>query len=385
VSLKVLLVAASYLPNVGGLQTVTSVLAAELTRRGHSVEVLTQRYPRALPACEQIDGIRVRRWMFIRPQISQIRARRFDLWLTGLVTLPLTLARLLWRLSRDKPDIVNLHFVGAPALWLLLARRLIRFRLVVSLHGNDVEGLPQASQFDRAIFHAIVRRADVLTACSRYLADEAEAIEPAIAGRTCVVYNGIAPGEVPMAARGDGLLGIGRLVPTKGFDLLLRALVRCENTSIRLTLIGDGPERPALEELTRELRLEERVVFLGTQERPQVLFNIACCAVVCVPSRHESFSMVALEAMQAGKPVVASRAGGLGEVLADAEAFVVPPNDVQALADAIDQALACVARQPGFGTHNRKFAGRFSPTQMLNGYIEAYATALRASSAPKSL
>ena len=357
------------------MQAVASGLASELQRRGYGIQVITARLPRTLPAQERIDGVAVRRWTFLAPRPGYLRRGRADLWLAGLAALPVTLARLLRHIARERPDVVNLQFAGSPALFVLLADRLRRFRLVVSLHGDDVEGLPYRSALDRATYRALVNRADLVTACSRYLAQQSDRL----AGSARVVYNGIRPYSCPPAApRGEGLFAAGRLVPKKGFDVLLRALAECGDRTLRLTISGDGPERDSLRALAHELRLDERVVFAGARPHHEVMSGMFHSSLVVVPSRQEPFGLVALEAMQAGRPVVASAAGGLPELLADADALLVPPGDAAALAGAIDRVLSRLASQPEYGARNRQLAQRFSLDRMVDGYAQAYAEVMRA-------
>ncbi len=376
---SVLLVVSSYLPNLGGLQSVTSQLARELQWRGHRVEVLAQRYPRSLPAAEVIDGICVRRLLFLTLRLRDLAKGRLDLFLASQFYFPVTLLRLLWCIARDKPQVVNLHFVGAPALFLLIARTLLRFRFVVSLHGDDVEGLPRGAWFDRWVFRATLRRADAVTACSRYLLDQAEKIEPSIAPKAHVVYNGTDLSPIPFpleeGKQGDRLLAVGRLMPKKGFDVLLRAFAQRDSATRRLdlVLIGDGPERAALESLKQELCLDGTVTLRGAENRDAVARAMAESDVVVIPSRQEPFGMVALEAMASGKPVIAMRVGGLPEVLDGADAVMVAPEDPSALAQAIDQTLSRLEREPDYGARNREIAARFSAARMVDQYETLYA------------
>lgn len=377
--LNALLVVSSYLPNPGGLQTVVSQLAMELQKRDVNVSVLTQRYPRTLAQSENIDGIPVQRLFFLTPRLRDLWRGRVDLFLAGLFFFPLTLTRVLWRMMREKPAVVNLHFVGAPALFLLMARALISFRFIVSLHGDDVEGLSRRTSFERWIVRATLRRADAVTACSRYLLDRAIAIAPTITSKSHVIYNGtdlsdLSPNPFPdrEGEQGVGLLSVGRMVPKKGFDVLLRALSQCHR--LKLRLIGDGPERNALEILARDLGLREWVEFRGSLKRDEVIRAMASSRAVIVPSRQEPFGLVALEAMAAGKPVIAARVGGLPEVLDDADAMLVPPDDPAALAQAIASLSARLEREPMFGARNRAIAARFSVKRMTDAYLSIYRT-----------
>ena len=372
--MKLLLVISSYLPNFGGLQSATAQLASELQRRGTNVSVLAQRYPRTLASAEEIEGVRVQRLLFLTPRLRDLQNGRADLFLAGLFYFPFSLLRLLWRIARDKLDVVNLHFVGAPTLFLLIAHTLLRFRFVISLHGDDVEGLPRGTWFDRWVFHATLRKADVVTACSRYLLDKARAIEPSIASKARVIYNGMQFEDAKAVVANDAILGVGRLVPSKGWDVLVRALVRCRQADcrVRLILIGDGPERGSLEKLTRELAIDNHVDFRGAQDHDVVMHTISASQLVVIPSRRDTFGLVALEAVAAGKPVVATRVGGLPEVLEGADALLVEPDNPVALAEAITSMLARIEREPQFGAHNREVAARFSTGQMAQQFLACY-------------
>lgn len=370
--MRVLLIPASYAPVRGGLQTVARTLARSLKARGHEVRVITNRYPRKLAAHELLDDVPVSRWHFLIPRSSQLLNFRFDLFLGGLFYLPLTLGRIIFLLRRERPDVVNLHFVGAPALFVLLARRFVRFRLVVSLHGDDVEGLAQRARFDLWLFGALLRRADVVTACSQYLLNRALQIEPAAGQNGRVIYNGMdQPGEVPATAFPESLVAAGRMVPKKGFDVLLRAFAGGKRLST-LTLIGDGPEREKLEKLARELGLNGEIQFSGGKDHSQTLAEMGLASVVVIPSLQEPFGLVALEAMALGKPIVASRVGGLPEVLEGADALLVEPADPAALAQAIEIALERARDDSSFGLRNSERAANFSTSLMVDEYIGSY-------------
>lgn len=369
--MKILLVASSYMPNVGGVQRAVSQMAKELDKRGDSVSVLTSRYPRTLPGEELIDGIRVTRWHFLLPRLRDVVRGRLDLFFAGCLFFPLTLVRLLWRIARDQPQVVNLHFVGAPSLFVTLARRLQRFRFVVSLHGNDVAGYAGRDWLDQWIFRSTLDRADAVTACSAYLLDQAVQIAPAIEAKAQVIYNGIVEPQTSTVSHAFGeLVVVGRLVPNKGVDDFLRALVELSGDQARV--IGDGPERSKLELLARDLGIQDRVQFTGSQPYADVIGSMKNAKLIVVPSRQESFGLVALEAMSLGKPVVASHVGGLPEILQGADAFLVEPDDPSALAQAIRDAHKLLALNPHWGARNRALSARFSLLRMADDYSQAY-------------
>lgn len=152
----------------------------------------------------------------------------------------------------------------------------------------------------------------------------------------------------------------GRLVPEKGADVLIQAFARVQQTfpQTRLMLIGDGPERRHLEELTATLGLSAAVEFHGHQLQPATSQRLAQTWIQVVPSRWpEPLGLVAMEAMMEGRAVVASRCGGLMEIVADGETgLLVPPGNPDALAAALLQLLAQPSLARHFGSQGRKKA-----------------------------
>src|SRR6266516_5464746 len=115
--MRILLVPSSYAPKVGGLETVAANLGAELVRRGHTVSIVTNRYPRALPAYELVDGIPVHRILMTNILPNRQQLTRLAKYLLGVAIAPVQLARLARHIHRLEPEIVNAHYLGTPALY----------------------------------------------------------------------------------------------------------------------------------------------------------------------------------------------------------------------------------------------------------------------------
>jgi glycogen(starch) synthase len=170
---------------------------------------------------------------------------------------------------------------------------------------------------------------------------------------------------------------LGRLVPNKGFDLTLRALAAIIGRfpQVRLIIGGDGPERPALEQLTAELSLEHVVDFVGWVAPEQVPMLMNAATVIVVPSRGwEALPYVALEAAMMGRPVVATRDGGLPEaVVHNKTGLIVAKEDSRALAEAISFLLEYPAAAQAMGHAARRRAQEvFSLESCINGYEALY-------------
>lgn len=223
-------------------------------------------------------------------------------------------------------------------------------------------------------------RVDVFICPSRFLRDRiAEA--GLFPGRLRHVNHFVElDGPAPDGPRG-GVVFAGRLSPEKGVDTLIHAMAEPElrDQGARLTVLGDGPERPSLEALAARIA-PGAVTFMGRVSKDVVLATVARAAVAAVPSRwHENQPMSVLEAFACGTPVVATTLGGLPELIDPrADGALVAPDEPGALA----QALARYVRDPGWAAHRgqagrARLAAQFSTHAHLNAVRDAYDGASR--------
>ena len=247
---------------------------------------------------------------------------------------PLAFARLLRYVRRTKPQILHTHLVHAD-FYGLLAGALARVPVRVSTkHGfNSFRERRLFAVADRSVARLAHLQIAISGGLARYLAETEGFPEDAFE----IVHYGIAAGpEPPPYQGGSRLLCVGRLVPVKGIDTLLSAFSAAvrEQPDLILDIAGDGPLRSELESAAAGLGLGDSVRFLGRVEDATTRMERA--AAVVVPSLGEGFGMVALEAAERGRPVIASAVGGLPEIVDDGHTGVlVPPRDAPALAAAI--------------------------------------------------
>jgi glycogen(starch) synthase len=385
--MKVLLIPSSYPPVLGGLQTVAQTLAQSLLARGYEVKVITNKHPRSLAATEVVEGIEVIRWHFLTPKLQFLANGRLNLFLAALFYFPLTLARLLLLLRRERPDVVNLHFVGAPALFVLIARWFLRFRLIVSTHGDDVEGLWLRGYLDRWVFRNLLRRGDAITACSKDLMTRVNNVDGEVSKKSYVIHNGVNTELFKSRACYEHprpyVFSYGRLISKKGFDMLVTAFAQVAkiNPDVDLIVAGVGEAAEELEKLARDLGIRERVHFVGRANAEQVVALLNGCLFLVVPSRVEPFGIVALEGMAAGKAVLATRVGGLPEFLDLSNNKLVEPSS-EDLASGIQEWLASPEDVVARGLHNRALAIRYDWKQAVDQYLSLYQ--LVAADAPPS-
>jgi glycosyltransferase involved in cell wall biosynthesis len=248
---------------------------------------------------------------------------------------PVAFARLVAYLVRLRPEILHTHLVHADAYGLLagtVARVPLRFS---TKHGfNEFREAPYFGVADRGF----ASLAHVHIAISRGLARYLEDVEGFDGESFEIVHYGIEPnGEpAPYLDSVPRLLCVGRLIPIKGHIVLLRAFVeaRRELPELKLDIAGKGPLEPALRALAKELEIDDAITFLGHVNPVQAAIERS--AVVVVPSMGEGFGMVALEAMERARPVIAAEIGGLGELVRDGETgILVPAGDAEPLRAAI--------------------------------------------------
>ena len=310
-----------------------------------------------------------------RLEANGVDVERLDLSWAGD---PRAFARLVRIVRRVRPEILHTHLVHADFHG-LAAGRLARVPVLVSTkHGfNPFRSGRAFGAADRAV----ARLADVHIAISAGLASYLGASEGFDPRSFEVVHYGIEAGPPPPPLPGAPRLAVvGRFVPIKGHDVLLRALarVRQQLPEVTLEIAGDGPLEPELRATVSRLGLGERVSFLGRVAPPGPVFERA--EVVVVPSFGEGFGMVVLEAMERGRPVVASDVGGLPEIVADGRTgLLVPPGDPEAFAAAIVELAGDQARAADMGAAGRTRAlAEFSQERCTDRIEAIYGAALAA-------
>ena len=288
---------------------------------------------------------------------------------------PRAFARLRMSWSSRRPAIVHTHLVHADFHGLTAARLAAVPVRVSTKHGfNPFRSSQVFARADRAVGALADEHVAISRGLARYLAREEGFAEDAFT----VIHYGIEPGPEPAPYAGEAprLLCVGRLIPIKGHDVLLRAVARARRVVRELTLdiAGSGPLEAELRSQAAELGLDGAVRFLG--QVSSVPYTES--AVVVVPSLGEGFGMVALEAMERGRPVLASDVGGLPEIVADGETgLVVPAGDADALAWAIAELAANLPRSAALGAAGRARAlADFRQERCTERHEELYRAAL---------
>ena len=279
-------------------------------------------------------------------------------------------------------DLIDAHYFYPDGVAAAMLARHFNKPLVITARGSDITLFPQYALPRRQILWA-ARRADAIITVCNALRDEVVAMG-IDADRVVSLRNGVdlqlfRPTERtpnPMFT----LLAVGHLVPVKAQDLIIGALPLLPG--VRLVLAGDGPDRAKLENLARELKVMDRVTFLGAVPQAQLRAHYGAADALVLSSSREGWANVLLEAMACGTPVVASRVYGTPEVVAAPEAGVLMrERSYQGVADAVN---ALRANYPDRAA-TRRYAERFSWDDTTEGQIRLFESVLARQSRVLSL
>jgi glycosyltransferase involved in cell wall biosynthesis len=327
----VALVASSYAPIIGGVESHVAQVARGLLERGHHVEVWTVDRSGGSSG-SVVDGVRVRYLPTPLPARSVKAVVRF------VADLPRAWREWVRAFRSLQPDIVHVHCFGPNGVYADLLRRRFDRPMIVTSHGEtlaDDRGAYQRSTLLRRALTRAIHAAAAVTAPSAFVLDDLRRGYGLGAGLGSVIPNGVdlsiradRTAQLP-AARGSYLTAVGRLGHMKGFDLLLNAFARAGiDDGIGLVIAGDGTERDSLVAQVERLAIRDRVSFPGALS-PQSVANVMDGAMaVVVPSRAEAFGIVALEAWRAGAAVVMTNRSGAADFMTDGQdALLVDPED----------------------------------------------------------
>ncbi|MBI3740840.1 MAG: glycosyltransferase family 4 protein [Chloroflexi bacterium] len=344
--MKIAMVASDYAPTIGGVQIAVRNIAHYATQMGHSVIILSAQPTRDIPAREFVDGILVHRFPWGRRPLYSLLPRAAFTFLQMARTL-----------RAFQPDLVYIHFLTINALYVLLLHYFLRFKMVASARGNDIQGIPARSRAQRWMLPRLFARANAILFCSTMVQRDAAPYLRAASPRAYVgiVGDGFNPDEFARprayAHPAPYLLAMGRLVEKKGFDLLIRAFAQIASDFPRVELLiaGDGEARGALEFLVADLQMQNRVRLLGFADRAKTIALFFGCEFFVLSSRLEPFGIVVLEAMAARKAVLATRSGGIMDLVQDGVNGKLVEVEIESLARGLSDFLSRPAETRAMG------------------------------------
>jgi teichuronic acid biosynthesis glycosyltransferase TuaC len=383
--MKVLLFHFAELGSLGGVEVAVLRLAEAFKNLGHPsgiVEIAPRWKPR------RMLSVNIPVWTAAAPSYTAIRRPRS--WAS--------FARSSWQFIRVlhefEPDIVHVHFPDAQSLPVIGAHALPhRWRLVVTVHGSDIRVAPFEEPQIRTWQARLFARADVVTAVSGPLLEDAVRLYPSIDGKACVIYNGVGAmwlqkPESHSPGQEKYVLYVGRLHAGKGVDLLLRAWKQISPRFplVELWLAGDGPEVEKLRLLAGEFGILSKVRFLGRKRQEELPALYQNAQAVVLPSRREGFPLTLLEAGAGGCICIGTKVAGIPEIIQDGvNGLLVEPESPKALAAAISQILELpiTSQSRMKEAAYRIVREQFSEEKMIFNYLQVFRLVLTQNSKPE--
>ena len=361
-------------PTYGGSGAVATHLGLELAERGHEVHFISYDQPFRLAHFHE------------RIFFHEVEMEDYPLFKHPPYSLALAVA-LHDAVRKHELDLVHVHYAIPHATSAWVACEMLKgerdLKIVTTLHGTDITLVGLHPSF-QAITQFSILRSHGLTAVSDFLKRETVRDFSVPESRIEVVPNFVdtriyRPGLEPchratLAPDGEKIvMHISNFRPVKRVEDVVEIFARVlGEIPSRLVLVGDGPDLPRARVRVEELGIRDRVVFLGEYTPVQEL--LSCSDLFLLPSMSESFGLAALEAMACGSPVVASRVGGLPEVIMDGETgYLCEAGDIDEMAAASIKILSDDKHRKELSDAGRAFAVKhFSSECIVPRYEEYY-------------
>jgi glycosyltransferase involved in cell wall biosynthesis len=301
-------------------------------------------------------------------------------------TYALGIKEVLLQEIRQGVDLIHAHVAHPDGAAALKFGRKYHIPVVVTIHGQDFAYTLQRSRICSESVRETLKGASGVILVSEKLKKQygLETWADSLA-KYKVIYNGVDLNDVVSMSnpaeysRKRRILTVGFLRPDKGHAMVLQALPELiqEFPELEYHIVGDGSERVALEDLTKDLGLENHVTFLGSLPHHQAMLEMSECDVFILPSWKEAFGIVYLEAMAHGKPIIGTQGEGIAEILDRHEVGkAVPPQDVPAIITALRDLLRHPERAKEMGEQGknlvtREFTWQYNAQKTLEVYRKA--------------
>ena len=301
----------------------------------------------------------------------------------GMKFNPIFILRLFSLIKKEKPDILHCHLFHANFLGRIFGKISGVPLIISTIHSDNFGG-----KLRYYLLKITDSLNDVTVAVSQKIKEDLIKRKISPEHKIKVVYNGTKEGR--MVAESDIqktkrdlsidnnspiILSVGRLNPIKGHIYLIEAmeLLKIKYPNFKLLLIGDGPERENLENKTKQLCLSENILFLGEIREIDIYYKLA--DIFVLPSVNEGFGLALIEAMSNRLLVVASRVGGVPEIIKEnVTGFMANPGDCKNLASVIEKSLSINSSEKEKIIKNayQEFKDNFSLDKMMEGYYNIY-------------
>jgi glycosyltransferase involved in cell wall biosynthesis len=371
--MRILILNYEFPPLGGGAGRATLNIAKELVKQGHQVDIITSKYNDHTPRKDS------------KATIYSVNTHRKSIHDVGLLAIVEYLVKgwFIYRKLVKKNDYDAIHaFFSIPTgIITYLGKKLYGKKYIVSLRGSDVPGydpdmFPILQKMLIGLNRKIWKNAETVVANSNGLKKIAEQTEKMRFG---VIHNAantdlFKPANKKKQGKTLRLVTVCRILKRKGLQHVIQALKQIEQEDITLDIYGTGEYEEELKELVKEKQLQRKVLFHGFKPSKEIAKKLNEADVFIHPSLTEAFGMVFAEAMACGLPIIATRVGGIPEIVEDGKnGFLVKPGDVQGLKKAIQKLKGNPTLMKQMGKDSlKKVKERFSWEKVAQAYLKEY-------------
>ena len=365
-------------PTYGGSGIVGSELGKELAKRGHSIHFISSSLPTRLTELNE------------RVHFHEVEMMSYPLFEHQPYTLALA-TKMSTVAETENLDLLHVHYAIPHSISAILARESLKPKrylpVITTLHGTDITLVGADRSYLPITRYGIVQ-SDGVTAISHYLKEATKeifqfediAVIPNFVCESEYARHPVDELRSSLSLEGEPLLvHVSNFRPVKRpidcVEILARVVKKGINT--RLVMVGDGSERPNVEHRARCLGVYDKCVFVG--KKPNIVDYLSAADVLLLPSEQESFGLAALEAMACEVPVIASRVGGVPEVVTDGETgFLSKVGEVEKMAEDAARLLTDEKLRREMGKRARESAiSRYRTDIIIPQYIEFYERVLQ--------
>ena len=378
--MNILVINYEYPPLGGGGGIFTRDLVENFAKK-HNVDLVTSHFS-GLKKTESINNVTIYRV----PVLG--RRSLYSATMSSLLSFPFaSIAKCIQLFRSKKYDIINTHFAVPTGPTGMILSGLSRIPNVLSIHGSDIYNPVRKTSPHR---HAVLRWAvrSVLKNAAKVVAQSTDIRYCAEAfyapGRDITIIPLGLPDRTFNPASRETLLmqngkfyiiSIGRMTEVKGYDFLIRAigLLRERGADTNLVLIGDGPERVRLENLSAKLGLSDRIKFTGWLSHEKKFQYLSACDIYVMSSLHEGFGVVLLEAMSCGLPIIATNKGGQTDIIKEGRnGILIQPYDAEMLADAISRLAESPDKRRAMSATNKEDVKNYGISAVAKRYLDLF-------------
>lgn len=364
--MKVLYWTERFWPHIGGIEVLSLLLIEALRDKGHEFRVVTSHNEADLPDEDVYKDILIHRFHFLTSltsrDLKRIRAAR-----ESYIKFKLDF----------KPDLIHIHFSGPSSYFHMQTLSVHPSLTLITLHS-----IPVRISANSKLLLETLRKASWVTGSSEWSLERVRKLAPEINPRSSFIHNALEDPSVKLEElrfESPRILCLGRLVSWKGFDSAIKAFSYLfkQFPKARLIIAGDGPEKHNLEIYAKNLEIKHSVEFTGWVVPDKVLDLVNTATVVLIPSKEgggENLPTVALQAMQMGRPIVATRIAGLSELVSHMKTgILVQQDNLEELIQAIAYILSNTGKAMQMGTEARNLVNeKFSLKNCVEEYDRLY-------------